>query len=108
MKLFVDDIRDLPEDKQDWTLIRTPQEAVDLIAKGEVTHISLDHDLAAFTADGKEITGYAVALFLSTAVELQKVQVPQEMLCHSDNPPGREAIYSVFDGIRRRQEKKQG
>lgn len=41
MKLFVDDVRKAPEG---WTLARTAEEAIRLIARQKVDEISLDHD----------------------------------------------------------------
>jgi hypothetical protein len=43
MKLFVDDIRDAPDDS--WTVVRKVLPAIRLIATQQVTEISLDHDI---------------------------------------------------------------
>lgn len=42
MKVFLDDIRPAPAG---WVLVKTAEEALALLRGGEVTEISLDHDL---------------------------------------------------------------
>ena len=42
MKVYLDDERPCPPG---WTIARWPDEAVSLLESGEVTHLSLDHDL---------------------------------------------------------------
>lgn len=46
MKLFVDDIRNAPDDT--WTVARTVTDAIRVIARfgDEIKHISLDHDIS--------------------------------------------------------------
>lgn len=46
MKIFVDDIREVPDDS--WTLCRTITEAISAIAMfgDSITEISLDHDIS--------------------------------------------------------------
>ena len=44
MKIFLDDIR-LPLEG-DWNIVRTAEEAIELIKKEKVTDISFDHDLS--------------------------------------------------------------
>lgn len=43
-KLFVDDIRDVPNET--WTLVRTVTAAINAIAVVEFEVISLDHDIS--------------------------------------------------------------
>ena len=43
MKVYVDDLRKLPDDS--WTLARTNTEAIRLLATGHVEEISIDHDI---------------------------------------------------------------
>lgn len=42
MKVFLDDERAAPAG---WVLARWPDEAIELLRQGGVTHLSLDHDL---------------------------------------------------------------
>src|SRR5439155_2676500 len=45
MKVWLDDRRSPYPDPDSWTWVRTPAEAIELLKTGEVTEISLDHDL---------------------------------------------------------------
>ena len=42
VKVWLVDVRSAPEG---WTNVQWPQEAIDLLQKGDVPHISLDHEL---------------------------------------------------------------
>ena len=42
MKVWLDDERGAPEG---WMRVRWPDEAIALLKTGQVTHLSLDHDL---------------------------------------------------------------
>jgi hypothetical protein len=61
MKLWLDDdpLRDPPAD---WTIVRTAEDAIELLATHKVSVVSLDHDLGVFVQDPRprEITGMAV------------------------------------------------
>jgi hypothetical protein len=61
MKVFLDDLRKPPKG---WELVRWPDEAIELLETGEVTEISLDHDLG----DDDRGTGYDVVLWMEEAV----------------------------------------
>lgn len=50
MKLWLDDQRSPPND--DWTWVRTVEEAKQKLSEGNVTEQSLDHDLGEGQADG--------------------------------------------------------
>ena len=58
MKLFVDDIRKLPDES--WSLARTVSEAIRAINMFDFEVISLDHDI-----EGSKETFDTVALFLA-------------------------------------------
>ena len=60
-KIWLDDERPAPDG---WILARWPQEAISWLASGDVTHISLDHDLG----DDSRGTGYDVILWIEEAV----------------------------------------
>ncbi len=53
MKLFVDDIRNPPDDS--WTLARTVTEAIRMIARYDFEVISLDHDISHPVSIGNEL-----------------------------------------------------
>lgn len=69
MKLFLDDERKPPVG---WILVKWPEEAIKYLKTGEVTIISLDHDLG----DDNRGTGYDVILWIE-----------KEMFLHGFNPP---------------------
>src|SRR5438874_440751 len=62
MKVFLDDIRPAPIG---WNLVRGIKKAIDLLKTGEVTEISLDHDLGVEIEVG---TGYDVLLWIEDQV----------------------------------------
>jgi hypothetical protein len=43
MRVWLDDRRPPPDGE--WAWVKTPEEAIELLATGEVSEISLDHDL---------------------------------------------------------------
>jgi len=77
MKLYLDDQRPAPEG---WALVKTPEEAIELLKSNRVTHLSLDHDLGL----SEDRTGYAVLLW----IEQQCVEgdfVPPSITIHTAN-----------------------
>lgn len=81
MQLFLDDERTPPDG---WTLVRWPEEAIDLLKTGGVDKISLDHDLG----DDEHGTGYDVILWIEEAVATRGFK-PPEIIVHSANPSAR-------------------
>lgn len=81
MKVFLDDERSTPEG---WVRVYWPDEAIALLQTGEVTEISLDHDLG----DDARGTGYDVVLWVEEAVHLHGF-VPPRMHVHSANSAAR-------------------
>jgi hypothetical protein len=61
MNVFLDDERTAPEG---WVLVTSPQEAIRLLATGNVDQISLDHDLG-----DTSCTGYDVLLKVVRVLE---------------------------------------
>lgn len=66
MKVYLDDERQAPEG---WIRVYWPDEAIELLKKGNVTKISLDHDLG----DDDKGTGYDVILWLEKAAYLRNL-----------------------------------
>ena len=62
MKVYLDDERSMPRFFD--THVKTAKEAIDLLKTGEVTHISLDHDLGVGYEDN---TGCTVAKYIEQA-----------------------------------------
>lgn len=79
IKLFVDDVRNPPDDS--WTVARSYSEAEAHIHSGEVEEISFDHDL------GEEKTGYDLAKLIERRAF--DFILPPIWYVHSANPVGR-------------------
>ena len=93
MKLFLDDEREAPEG---WVRVRWPGEVIELLMTGQVTDLSLDHDLG----DDKRGTGYDVVLWIEEAVATGSF-VPPRIVVHSANVPARAKMEAGVDRIRR-------
>ena len=77
MKVFLDDIREAPDG---WIRCYWPEDCIELLKTGEVTHISLDHDLGSDDIG----TGYDVLLWIEKAVFTEGF-IPPIMAVHSAN-----------------------
>jgi len=95
--VFLDDTRQPPDG---YTLVRTAEEAIELLKSGSVTHLSLDHDLGIFTETG-EVTGYNVVLWLEQAVVEGTLTPPEVITVHSSNPGARTKMELAIKSIRR-------
>lgn len=84
MKVFLDDERETPAG---WTRVFWPEEAIALLATGQMTEIRLDHDLG----DDDHVTGYDVILWIEEAVFTREF-VPPEIRVHSANPSAMEKM----------------
>ena len=91
--LYVDDCRTCPEG---WDLARNYDEAIAMLETRQYDLVSLDHDIASYRADGREMTGYDIALWMA-AEKNEGRRVPEMVLCHSQNAPGKRNILSVVD-----------
>jgi len=100
MKLFVDDLRDPPDDT--WTVARTAEAAIALLSSREVEELSLDHDLG----EGED-TGYCVAAWLEEKV-WEGWSPPRVLEVHSLNPVGARRIRQAFRAISRIVEERGG
>ena len=81
MKVYLDDERATPPG---WIRVYWPEEAIELLKTGNVTDISLDHDLG----DDEHGTGYDVVLWIEESVITKGFQ-PPIMRVHSANPSAR-------------------
>ena len=81
MKVFLDDVRDTPEG---WVRVYWPEEACRLLETGQVTEISLDHDLG----DDLRGTGYDVVKWIEEAVFTRGFRPPR-ITVHSANGAAR-------------------
>lgn len=101
MKLYLDDER-IPPDG--WVLVATPEAAIETLKTGNVTHLSLDHDLGLLQSDGQiddGRTGYTVLQWLEEAVVTQGFTPPEFMQVHSANPAGARKMELAISSIRR-------
>lgn len=101
LKVYLDDVRDPPDDT--WVCVRTPSEAIELLQTGRVDEITLDFDLG-YDAEGNELTGYQVAVWVEEAVVLRNFK-PPSMQVHSANSPGHERLLRAIESIRRKAER---
>lgn len=91
MKVFLDDERATPEG---WVRVYWPDEAIALLQSGQVTEISLDHDLG----DDARGTGYDVLVWIEEAMRLRGF-VPPRMHVHSANPAARVRMFAAVASI---------
>ena len=94
MNLYLDDLRPAPEG---WVRVFWPDEAIALLKTGDVTHVSLDHDLG----DDQRGTGYDVLLWIEEAVAVNGFKAP-EITVHSANPSARQRMAAAIAAIRAR------
>jgi hypothetical protein len=102
MRVFLDDRRTPPDST--WVLVSTPAEAIALLVDGDVTDLSLDHDLGLLNADGQdEATGYDVLLFIEKEIVQGTIQfeVP-EITIHSANSAAHDRMLRARSSIYRR------
>ena len=87
MRIYLDDTRPAPAG---WLAARWPDEVIKLLKTGEVTHLSLDHDLG----DDDRGTGYDVLVWLEEQVILHAF-TPPEIVIHTANPVARRRMEAV-------------
>lgn len=81
MKLYVDDLRDPPDDG--WTVCRSSGDAVHYLSGGNYSLMSLDHDL------GDHDTGdQIIKWMIEQCLDGNYGCVPCEIIIHSANPVG--------------------
>ena len=93
MKVYLDDERTTPEG---WQRVYWPEEAIAMLQGGQVTQISLDHDLG----DDEHGTGYDVLLWIEEAVVTQNFKPPR-MQVHSANSSARQKMQAAITQIER-------
>jgi len=93
MKVFLDDERVTPEG---WVRTFWPEEVISLIKTGEVTEVSLDHDLG----DDSHGTGYTVLLWLEEQVAVHGM-LPPLIHVHSANSSAKLKMEAAIAAINR-------
>lgn len=81
MKVYLDDERITPAG---WVRAYWPEEVIELLETGNVTIVSLDHDLG----DDTHGTGYDVIVWIEEAVITRNFKAPK-ILIHSANSSAR-------------------
>jgi hypothetical protein len=85
MRVWLDDIRPAPKG---WNYVATVADAQTLLQTGDVTHLSLDHDLGEDTPEA-----YALCLWMA-----ENDVWPTEWIgIHSANPVGRDNMRAVIN-----------
>jgi hypothetical protein len=97
VKVWLDDLRPAP---RGWRRARTPEEAIQLLRKGRVDEISLDHDLGIFCG-GREATGYDVLTWIETEVAHGRLKPPEVMRIHSANAGAYRRMELAIESIQR-------
>lgn len=94
MKLWLDDMRDAPDDS--WTVIRKVEPAIKFIARygGEITDFSLDHDIENRPDDE---TFKPVAYFLGECFKNDFRFEDAHITIHSDNPVGAKELIAILE-----------
>ena len=93
MKVFLDDERDTPAG---WVRTYWPEEVIELLKTGNVTEVSLDHDLG----DDAHGTGYSVLLWIEEQVVINGMR-PPVLLVHSANSSARQKMEAAIASIYR-------
>lgn len=91
MKVYLDDERPTPEG---WVRVYWPEEAIELLKTGDVSEISLDHDLG----DDDHGTGYDIVLWVEKEVIINDF-TPPIMKVHSANSSARKKMELGIDNI---------
>ena len=77
---------------------------VALLETGEVEELSLDHDLALWDENGREITGDDVVSWLMEAVVMRSFVPPRRSSCTVGTPPDADRMELGIETIYRRHE----
>lgn len=98
MKLFIDDIRNAPDDS--WVTARTITEAIRILATMHVDEVSIDHDISHQVIIGETERPYpcgemfeAVAWYIKA---MPKTSSPSRITIHTSNPVGRQKIIDIL------------
>lgn len=91
MRVWLDDEREAP---MGWVRVRWPDEAIGLLQSGQVTHLSLDHDLG----DDARGTGYTVLQWLEEQVACHGMQPPVIQI-HTANPAAMARMLAAVEAI---------
>ena len=92
MKVFLDDIRKPPPG---WVQVKWPTEVIEILKSGQITELSLDHDLG----NDKRGTGYDVLLWIEEQVITQGFN-PPKIRIHTANVSARQKMEAAVNRIK--------
>ena len=87
--------------------MQTPAETIELLETGDVSELSLDHDLGLLER-GRELTGYDVVTWIERAVATEGFVPPQTIRVHSSNASAAPKMERGIESIRRLAERSSG
>lgn len=97
MKLFVDDTRQVPIG---WVLARTCEEALGHLATGEVTALSVDHDMGLDDTGKERMNGYEMLKIVYKGLVEGKFKYPPKQIeIHSANIAARDRLTAIANEI---------
>lgn len=101
MKVFLDDniestVHTFRNTPPGWVGVKTPEEAIELLAQGQVTCISLDHDLCL----PEPRNGYAVVQWLEEQVAVHGFK-PPIIWVHTANTSAEQKMLAGIQAIHR-------
>lgn len=103
MKLWLDDVRN-PQAYKGWenaVWVKTPEEAIEYLETGRITHLSLDNDLGLPDDEHGPRDGYRIAKWLEARMAEDPDFVPPDVLnAHTANPVNRPKMEAAFRQIR--------
>jgi len=95
LRIYLDDFRAAPTG---WTLVRWPEDVIELLKTQTVDEASLDHDLAEEGPTAR--TGYDVLPWIESQVVVNGF-VPPILHAHSSNSSAVERMKAAIDKIKR-------
>ena len=99
MRVWLDDVRPAPPG---WEWANTAEMTIDLLKTGQVTEMSLDHDLGLpWLDDAREKTGYDVLAWLEEQIQSDRWEWPIPVIhIHTRNPVGWKRMTDARERIR--------
>ncbi len=92
-RMFLDDLREPPDDGGEWVVVRSFDEAVNFVReRGYPTFVSFDHDLGEDSLSGKDFANWLVEL------DMDEGTMPLNFgfYIHSANPTGADNIRGLI------------
>lgn len=99
MRVWLDDRKLPPSDGNFWVWIKTSEDLLDEIHRGNITYISFDHDLGT-RKDGSIDEAIVVAKCIEELAAENKL-TPIGWDVHSENPVGRDNIIAAMTSAER-------